>query len=93
MAKNKDTMQVTFRAPTAVIEQLDELCSMTGVKRSEFFVNAITAEYDKINGNPQLKKMLEQFREIADTMKQMTGQVHAGSGVTTVTGNGGEGET
>lgn len=92
MANKKDTMQVTFRAPTAVIEQLDEICSMTGVKRSEFFINAITAEYDKINGNPQLKKMLEQFRQIADTMKQMTGQVPAGSGATLVVGEGGEGE-
>lgn len=88
MASKKDTVQITFRAPTEVIRQLDELCAMSGMKRSEFFINAICSEYDKINGNPQLKKMLDQMREIAETMKQMNGQA-SGSGVTTVTGNGG----
>lgn len=73
MASKKDTMQITFRAPAEVIRQLDELCAMSGIKRSEFFINAICAEYDKVNGNPQLKKMLEQMREIAETMKQMNG--------------------
>ena len=93
MASKKpyDTVGVTFRAPTEVVRQLDELCAMSGIKRSEFFINAICAEYDKVNGNPQLKKMLEQMKQIAETMKQMNGQV-TGSGVTAVTGNGGEGE-
>lgn len=91
MASKKDTVQITFRAPTEVIRQLDELCAMSGMKRSEFFINAICSEYDKINGNPQVKKMLDQMREIAEIMKQMNGQA-SGSGVTTVTGNGGEGE-
>ena len=93
MASKKpyDTVGVTFRAPPEVVRQLDELCAMSGIKRSEFFINAICAEYDKVNGNPQLKKMLEQMKQIAETMKQMNGQA-TGSGVTAVTGNGGEGE-
>lgn len=93
MASKKpyDTVGVTFRAPTEVVRQLDELCAMSGIKRSEFFINAICAEYEKVNGNPQLKKMLEQMKQIAETMKQMNGQA-TGSGVTAVTGNGGEGE-
>lgn len=93
MASKKpyDTVGVTFRAPTEVVRHLDELCAMSGIKRSEFFINAICAEYDKVNGNPQLKKMLEQMKQIAETMKQMNGQA-TGSGVTAVTGNGGEGE-
>ena len=83
MASKKpyDTVGVTFRAPTEVVRQLDELCAMSGIKRSEFFINAICAEYDKVNGNPQLKKMLEQMKQIAETMKQMNGQA-TGSGVT-----------
>ena len=93
MASKKpyDTVGVTFRAPTEVVRQLDELCAMSGIKRSELFINAICAEYEKVNGNPQLKKMLEQMKQIAETMKQMNGQA-TGSGVTAVTGNGGEGE-
>ena len=93
MASKKpyDTVGVTFRAPTEVVRQLDDLCAMSGIKRSEFFINAICAEYEKVNGNPQLKKMLEQMKQIAETMKQMNGQA-TGSGVTAVTVNGGEGE-
>ena len=53
---------------------------------------AVCSEYDKINGNPQLKKMLEQMREIAETMKQMTGQANAGTPAGIGDGAGGEGE-
>lgn len=91
MASKKDTQAITFRAPSDVVRQLDELCNMMGIKRSEFIVTAITSEYDKLHGNPQMKQMMEQLRQIADTVKQMTG-VANGSGVTAVTGNGGEGE-
>lgn len=89
MAIKKDTKQITFRAPAEVVRQLDEMCSMTGMKRSDFFINAVTSEYDKMQGNPQLKQMLEQMRNIADLMKQMSGQV-TGSGATDVAGDGGE---
>lgn len=89
MASKKDTQAITFRAPTDVIRQLDELCNLMGIKRSEFIVTAITSEYDKLHGNPQMKQMMEQLRQIADIAKQMTG-VSNGSGATIVAGNGGE---
>ena len=92
MASKKDTVQITFRAPASVVAQLDEICRMSGMKRSEFIVSAITSEYDKINGNPQMKKMLEQMRQIADAMKQMTGQVDTGMPAGIGNGAGGEGE-
>ena len=92
MASKKDTVQVTFRAPASVVAQLDEICRMSGMKRSEFIVSAITSEYDKINGNPQMKKMLEQMRQIADAMKQMTGQANTGTPAGIGDGARGEGE-
>ena len=92
MASKKDTVQVTFRAPASVVAQLGEICRMSGMKRSEFIVSAVTSEYDKINGNPQMKKMLEQMRQIADVMKQMTGQADAGTPAGIGDGAGGEGE-
>lgn len=91
MNPKKNTIAVTFRCDVAVADQLDEICRMMGIKRSEFLITAITSEYDKLQGNPKMKEMLEQMKQIADTMKQLTGQA-SGSGVTTVTGNGGEGE-
>lgn len=91
MNPKKNTIAVTFRCDVAVADQLDEICRMIGIKRSEFLITAITSEYDKLQGNPKMKEMLDQMKKIADTMKQLTGQA-SGSGVTTVTGNGGEGE-
>lgn len=74
MNMKKNTIAVTFRCNGAVAAQLDELCRMKGIKRSEFLISAITSEYDKMQGNPKLKDMLEQFRHITETMKQVTGQ-------------------
>lgn len=92
MASKKDTVQITFRAPASVIVQLDELCKMMGIKRGEFLISAITAEYDRMQGNPQMKKMMVQMRHISETVKQMTGQVNAGPSAGTGDGVGGEGE-
>ena len=91
MNPKKNTIAVTFRCDVAVADQLDEICRMMGIKRSEFLITAITSEYDKLQGNPKMKEMLEQMKQIADTMKQLSGQAY-GSSVTTVTGNGGEDE-
>lgn len=74
MNPRKDTIAITFRCDVKVAEQLDELCKMMGVKRSEFLITAITTEYDKMQGNPVLKDMLEQMRKVAEMMKQMQGQ-------------------
>lgn len=78
MANKKETMQITFRAPIEVVEQLDELCRMSGIKRSEFIIACITSEYDKMDGNPKLREIMEQFRAISEQMKQLTGQLSDG---------------
>lgn len=76
MNPKKNTIAVTFRCDVAVADQLDEICRMMGIKRSEFLISAITSEYDKLQGNPKMKEMLEQMKKIADTMKQLTGQTN-----------------
>lgn len=73
MNPKKNTIAVTFRCDVAVVEKLDELCQVMGIKRSEFLISAITSQYDSLQGNPEMKKMLEQFKQIADTVKQLTG--------------------
>lgn len=73
MPRHKDNIEkatVTFRAPVSVIEQLDELCRFTGIKRSEFLIAAITSEYDRIQGNPQVKKVLEELRRVSEILNQ-----------------------
>lgn len=92
MNPKKNTVAVTFRCDVAVADQLDVLCRMMGIKRSEFLISAITSEYDKMQGNPKLKDILEQFKQITETMKQMTGQAIAGTPAGIGDGAGGEGE-
>ena len=88
--KRKNTIGVTFRCDVAVSEQLDEICRMMGIKRSEFLITAITSEYDRLQGNPKMKEMLEQMKQITETVKQFTGQASV-SGVNVAKGKGGEG--
>ena len=38
MNPKKNTVAVTFRCDVAVADQLDELCRMMGIKRSEFLI-------------------------------------------------------
>lgn len=83
MNPKKNTVAVTFRCDVAVADQLDELCRMMGIKRSEFLISAITSEYDKMQGNPKLKDMLEQFKQITETiflstlsLRRATAKVH-----------------
>jgi hypothetical protein len=92
MNPKKNTVAVTFRCDVAVADQLDELCRMMGIKRSEFLISAITSEYDKMQGNPKLKDMLEQFKQITETMKQLTGQANTGTPAGIGDGARGEGE-
>lgn len=74
MNPKKNTKAITFRCDVSVIEQLDEICKLSGIKRSDFLIGAITTEYDKLQGNPKMKEMLEQLRLISVTMKEMAGQ-------------------
>jgi len=88
MANKKDTVAITFRCTNEVCSQLDELCRMAGIKRSEFIASCVTSEYDKMQGNPKLKAIMEQFRSISEQMKELTGQ--AGTGATIGADDGGE---
>ena len=90
MANKKDTVAITFRCSTSVCNQLDELCRMAGIKRSEFITACVTTEYDKMQGNPKLKEIMEQFRSISEQMKELTGQGQAGNGAIIGAGNVGE---
>lgn len=74
MNPKRNTTAITFRCDVAVAEQLDEICKLSGVKRSEFLIGTITAEYDRLQGNPKMREMLEQLRLISDTMREMAGQ-------------------
>lgn len=65
--KNKsDTMPLSIRMPVDVIEKLDVLCKIGGVKRSQYIINAIITDYDAVQGNPEARKLLETIKELTD---------------------------
>lgn len=66
MAKKKDTVALTFRLPTETLKKLDELCAMSGQKRSEYIIADINADYDKVKDNPQLKEFAAKLKELND---------------------------
>ena len=64
MKSNKNTVAITFRCDVTVVEQLDLLCRILGIKRSEFFISAITSEYSNLQDISELKDMLEEFNKM-----------------------------
>lgn len=71
MAVEKDTKGIMTRLSLDVISMLDELCMVSGLKRSEIVANLISAEYDRIHGNPKMKEIVEQMRILTETMEGM----------------------
>lgn len=79
MNPKKNTIAVTFRCDVKVAEQLDDICRMMGIKRSDFLIAAITTEYDRIQGSPELKGMMDSVKQITEAVKRMTGRTSSGS--------------
>ncbi|MBQ3550224.1 MAG: hypothetical protein IJA41_04520 [Clostridia bacterium] len=68
--KNYETVAITTRMPVEVVVKLDELCKLYDLKRSEVLINLIIGDYDKLQGNPQLKELLAQFKDLSEKFKQ-----------------------
>lgn len=69
--KSVETVGITTRMPVDVVDKLDKICSLTKQKRSEFLIGIINAEYDRINGNPELKSLLSQMSELSEKLKNL----------------------
>lgn len=69
------TKTTGFRFKPEVLEHLDTLCEIGGVTRSEFLTAAIETEYDKYQGNPKMKALLEQMQAMKAQMLDMLGQL------------------
>ena len=63
--------QISFRADDELIEKLDKLVEMTGMRsRQRFFTEVINAEYDRWMGNPQLLAIVEQMKVLEGQLKE-----------------------
>lgn len=57
-------IQTAFRFDNATINQLDNLCQLWNINRTECITRLINSAYDSVQGNPQLKEMLEKLNEL-----------------------------
>lgn len=64
----------TFRIPDDVLAKLDELARAYGTNRTAFLILKIEQEYDALQGNPRMKKMLSAMQECAQILKMASGE-------------------
>lgn len=74
MKKAESSTTITLRLPDSTLAKFDELCSVYGMKRSELVKTAIEAEHDRLSGNPEKRKLLEQLRELSKAVKNIGSQ-------------------
>lgn len=67
MEKKSNIITVRFR--DTQLEKLDALAQLSGSTRSEVLQEIVEAQYDKINGNPQLKQAMQKLRDIQEQVR------------------------
>jgi len=70
--KKDNSKLVSFRFEYEEIEMLDELSKLYKKSKSLILRQLVRGEYDKVQGNPQLKMMIEKLQEIEGQMKEFT---------------------
>lgn len=61
--------QTAFRIPEETLAHLDEMVQILGTNRTAFICLKIEQEYEAMQGNPKMKKMLEALKQCADIMR------------------------
>lgn len=61
-----------FRIPEETVAKLDELARAYGTTKTAFLILKIEQEYDALQGNPRMKKMLSAMQECAQILKEAT---------------------
>jgi metal-responsive CopG/Arc/MetJ family transcriptional regulator len=61
----------TVRVDDDVVEKLDAMCALSGVKRPEYISNLIRLEHDKLQGSPKVRALIEQMKALADQVKNL----------------------
>lgn len=73
-SKGVETVGVTVRMPVDVVEKLDILCKVSGIKRSQYIINMIVTDYDTFNGNPELKELLATMKSLSEKFNSFSKQ-------------------
>ena len=62
--------QVAFRVTEEQRKMIEELALVTNQTINDVLVSLVVGEYDRIHGNPAMKKLLEQMQQISEQMKE-----------------------
>jgi hypothetical protein len=66
-----DLVQVNIRMTEAQKKELDSIIALSGGQgQSEVVNNIIHAEFDRINGNPEVRAVLEKLSELQEMLNQ-----------------------
>lgn len=66
--------QLGIRLNEETVEHLDELARLMNASRATMLETLIEAEYDRVQGNPRAKALLEALRAFADTVQALGGE-------------------
>lgn len=62
-----------IRLKPVTVERLDMLAELSGMSRAEYLNTLISAEYDRVTGNPKLKALLEQMKVLKNQLDELNG--------------------
>jgi hypothetical protein len=68
------TKSIGFRFTPETMKQLEFLCSVTGHTRTGLITSMIALEYDRYQGNPELRKVIAQMTELQQQLRDVMGQ-------------------
>lgn len=61
----------SFRLSVDTLKQLDELSAATRIPRAELLTQLIAEAYDKLQGNPKIKSVLDDLQKINALLEQL----------------------
>ena len=73
MDSNNKYYNLVCKLPIEYEHKLNSIIQVYGVSRAGFIKSVINSEFDKINGNEQVRQLLEQMKELGKSFEDLTG--------------------
>lgn len=62
----------TLRIPAEDYKKLEYLCALSGTNKTTIIKNYIRLEYDRVNGNPEIKAVLDDLMQVQIKLKNLS---------------------
>ena len=60
---------LTVRFTQEDFDKLTYLTRLTGITKNDLILGYIRADYDKVQGNPELKNIIDKLKDLSDTIQ------------------------